>query len=95
MQMQRSPNRKEVVLRGEITASKLIHPLIDSVEKIDIFKQHDIALGQLEIEIQKSSDRENQWEHLAKMWNNNNFGPTTEELQDLHSDFPASYTIAF
>ncbi len=58
-------------------------------------KQNDISNERIVLDSQKSVEKRatTVWELLSSLWNNANFSPVTEFIDDLHSDFTRPISI--
>ena len=75
---------------GKYPYLRLIHALVDHDNiKAAFLHRHDIPVGRLHLENRNSVDKRQptMWELLTTKWNDPLFCPTTELIEDLHSDF--------
>ena len=76
----------------------LIHCLVDcDIIKHSLVHRNDIDMTRMTVENRNlvAKRQRTVWELVSTKWNDPTFGPETEELPDLHSDFICSKTINF
>ena len=83
-------DKAEKAWYGSLPMLRLIMALVHSDDiRSAYLKRNEISTERIALDNQKSVDKRaaTVWELLASLWNNPDFSPVTERVEDLHSDF--------
>jgi hypothetical protein len=91
-----SVDKAEKAWYGPPPMLRLIMALVHSEDiRRTYLKRNDISKKRIALDNQKSVDKRvtTVWELLASLWNDPDFSPVTEHVEDLHSDFTYPISI--
>jgi hypothetical protein len=91
-----SVDKAEKAWYGPLPMLRLIMALDHSEDiRHAYLKRNDISKERIALDNQKSVDKRvtTVWELLASLWNDPEFSPVTEHVEDLHSDFTYLFSI--